>query len=322
MLTGILDGWWREAQAAGRKPSTYESYSATTAALIAFLGRDDARRITPDDVVRFKDHRLSTINPRTGKPISAKTVKDGDLSALKTLFGWAVSNRKLPSNPAQGITIKLGKPAKLRGKGFTEEEARAILRPALRHERGRESPGTFAAKRWVPWLQAYTGARVGELAQLRKQDVRREGDHWTILLTPEAGTIKTNEARRIVLHPHLVELGFPAFVEAAPAGHLFVRGKEGDATGPLEGLRNRLIEFAREIVKDPNVAPNHGWRHRFKTVGMEAGIPQRVLDAIQGHAPRTASDGYGEVTLRTMAAAIERLPRVKLPMEAQHGLDH
>jgi integrase len=298
-LSGILEGWWKEAQATGRKPSTYESYSATMAALIAILRHDDARKVTPDDIVRFKDRRLSTINLRTGKPISAKTVKDSDLSGLKTLFGWAVSNRKLTSNPATGITIKLGKQAKLRGKGFTEEEAKAILSAALRHERGRESPGTFAAKRWVPWLAAYTGARVGELAQLRKQDVAREGGHWTILLTPEAGTIKTNEARRVVLHPHLLELGFPEFVKAAPAGPLFVRpGNDGDVLGPLEGLRNRLIEFAREIVKDPNVAPNHGWRHRFKTVGMEANIPTRILDAIQGHAARTAGDSYGDVTIK------------------------
>ena len=170
---------------------------------------------------------------------------------------------------------------------------------------------TFAAKRWVPWLAAYTGARVGELAQLRKQDVSREGDHWTILLTPEAGTIKTNEARRIVLHQHLVELGFPAFVEAAPIGPLFLKvGPKGDVLGPLQGLKNRLAAFAREIVTDPNVAPMHGWRHRFKTVGMEAGIATRVLDAIQGHAARTSAETYGDVTIRTMAAAIERLPRV------------
>ena len=75
-LTGVLDGWWREAQATGRKPSTHESYSTTMAALAAFLGHDDARIVTPDDVVRFKDHRVATINPRTGKRISAKTVKE------------------------------------------------------------------------------------------------------------------------------------------------------------------------------------------------------------------------------------------------------
>jgi hypothetical protein len=258
-LTGILEGWWREAKATGRKPSTYESYSNTTAGLVAFLGHDDAKRVTPEDVVRFKDHRLAYINPRTGKPISAKTVKDSDLSGLKTLFGWAVSNRRLPGNPVTGITIKLGKSQKLRGKGLTEEEAKALLSAALKVARGGESAGTFAAKRWVPWLAAYTGARVGELAQLRKQDVTREEVHWTIRLTPEAGTIKTNEAKMVVIYPHLVELGFPAFVEAAAPGHLFLKpSKSGDVLGPLQGLKNRLAECSRSIVKDPNAAPMHG----------------------------------------------------------------
>jgi integrase len=312
-LTGILDGWWKEAQATGRKPSTHESYRNTMTGLVSFLKHDDAKRVTPDDIVRFKDHRLATINPRSGKPVSAKTVKDSDLAGLKTLFAWAVSNRKLSSNPATGITIKLGKQAKLRGKGFTDAEAEAILKAALKLTRGGETAGTFAAKRWVPWLAAYTGARVGELAQLRKQDVAREGGHWTIRLTPEAGTIKTNEARTVVLHPHLVELDFPAFAEAAPAGHLFLKpAPNGDVLGPLRGLKNRLAEFSRSLVTDPNVAPTHGWRHRFKTVGMEVGIPTRILDAIQGHAPRTAAEGYGEVTVKAMADAMERVPRVEV----------
>jgi integrase len=312
-LTGILDRWWTEAKATGRKPSTHESYRNTVAGLVAFLGHDDAKQVTPEDIVRFKDHRLASINPRTGKPISGKTVKDSDLAGLKTLFGWAVSNRKLPSNPVTGITIKLGKPQKLRGKGLTEDEAKAILQAAMKVTRGGESAGTFAAKRWVPFLAAYTGARVGELAQLRKQDATREGEHWVLLLTPEAGTIKTNEARKVVLHPHLIDLGFPAFLRAAQPGHLFLKpAKDGDVLGPLQGLKNRLAEFVRGIITDPNVAPMHGFRHRFKTVGMDAGVPSRVLDAIQGHAARTAGDGYGDVTVKAMAMAMERVPRVEV----------
>jgi integrase len=307
-LTGILEGWWTEAKATGRKPSTHESYKNTVAGLVTFLGHDDAKLVTPEEIVRFKDHRLASINPRNGKPISAKTVKDSDLAGLKTLFGWAVSNRKLTSNPATGITIKLGKPQKLRGKGLTEEEVRDILSAAMKVDgEGR----TDAARRWVPWLAAYTGARVGELAQLRKQDVTKEGEHWVLLLTPEAGTIKTNEARKVVLHSHLVELGFPAFVEDAPAGHLFLKpSKSGDVLGPLQGLKNRLSEFVRTVISDPNVAPTHGFRHRFKTVGMDCGIPTRILDAIQGHAARTAGDGYGDVTVKAMAMAMESVPRV------------
>jgi len=92
----------------------------------------------------------------------------------------------------------------------------------------------------VPWLLAYTGARLGEIAQLRKQDLTQEGSHWAVTITPDAGTVKTNEARTVVLHEHLVELGFCAFVSAAPAGHLFLKpGKGGEVRGPLRGLKNR-----------------------------------------------------------------------------------
>ena len=135
--------------------------------------------------------------------------------------------------------------------------------------------------------------------------------------TPEAGTIKTNEARKVVLHPHLIDLGFPAFLRAAPPGHLFLKpAKDGDVLGPLQGLKNRLSEFVRTVITDPNVAPMHGFRHRFKTVGMEAGIPSRILDAIQGHAARTAGDSYGDVTVKAMAMAMAMIPRVSVSLEA------
>lgn len=124
------------------------------AAFVSYLGHDDASRVTRDDVVGFKDHRLASTNPRNGRPISAKTVKDSDLAALKTVFGWAKANGRMNTNPAEGVTIKLGKPRKLRSKGFTDAEAKAVLNTALRLRRGQERPKTFAAKQWVPWLCA------------------------------------------------------------------------------------------------------------------------------------------------------------------------
>jgi integrase len=165
----------------------------------------------------------------------------------------------------------------------------------------------------VPWLCAYTGARVGELAQLRKEDIRRDGAHWIATITPEAGTVKTNEARDVVLHKHLAEVGFTAFVKGASSGHLFLTpSSSGDVLGPLQGVKNRIGEFVRTVVSDKNVAPSHGWRHRFKTVGIEAGIEHRILDAIQGHRPRNVAEGYGEVTVKTQAKAIAKMPRYKV----------
>lgn len=308
-LTAILEDWWKEAKATGHKPSTFESYGNTVKHLIRFLGHDDARKMTPENIVAFKDDRLTSINPKTGRPASPKTVKDSDLAALKTLFGWAVTNRRLASNAAAGLTIKLGKKPRHRPKGFTDGEAVDLLRAADARQRGQERPKTFAAKRWVPWLCAYTGARVGELAQLRKQDLRKDGEHWVIRITPEAGTVKTDEAREVVLHRHLVEKGFPAFVQSCADGHIFLTpAKDGDVLGPLQGVKNRLAEAARTIVTDAQAQPNHGWRHRFKTVAREAGIDSRIVDAIQGHAPRTAGEDYGDVTISAQARVMASFP--------------
>ncbi|MEP0321835.1 DUF6538 domain-containing protein [Bauldia litoralis] len=301
-LTGLVEDWWREAKATGRSVSTYESYRNTMKRLAAFLAHDDARRVTIDDVLRFKDHRLSEV--------SAKTVKDSDLVGLKSVFGWALDNRRIETNPAQGVTVKRSKKVWTREKGFTPDEAKAILTHALHHERGREAPKTFAAKRWVPWLCAYTGARVGEIVQLRKKDVRSERGHWMITITPEAGTVKTKEAREVPLHEHLIELGFGDFVERSADGYLFLGATPGeDIRGRWEGCKNRVREFVREVATDVRIAPNHAWRHLFKTMGREADIQERVLAILCGQVATTDGEDYGNATMQAKLNAIAKLPR-------------
>lgn len=304
-LNGLVEDWWKEAKRAGRKQSTYESYRNSMGRLVTFLKHDTANRVTPEDIVRFKDHRVQS-------GVSPKTVKDSDLAGMKTVFGWAVVNRRLPSNPAQGITIKVGKTRKLRSKGFYDSEAIAILKHARDFVPGREAPKLAAAKRWVPWLCAFTGARVGEMIQIRKEDIRREGKLWVLHVTPEAGPVKTDEARDVVLHRQVIEEGFLEFYDKSKGGYLFVDPKAGElgVRNAVKTARNKVNEFVREVVKDKNVHPSHGWRHRFKTVGIDQGVEMRVLDAIQGHSPRNVSEGYGDVTVKAKANAIAKFPLI------------
>lgn len=134
-----------------------------------------------------------------------------------------------------------------------------------------------------------------------------------LTISPDAGTVKGKEFRKIPLHAHLLEMGFMRFVEAAPKGYLFMTIKPGKSfLGVWQSKKNRLSEWAREHVTDPNVAPNHGWRHTFKTIGFEAGIQEKVLDAICGHAPSSVGRQYGTVTLKAKVDAMERFPRYKL----------
>jgi hypothetical protein len=66
-------------------------------------------------------------------------------------------------------------------------------------------------------------------------------------------------------------------------------------------------------VRDPAIQPNHAWRHTFKRLSYTAGIEERVADAIQGHAPRTAGRKYSEPPIQVKAEAVAKVPRFEVP---------
>lgn len=243
--------------------------------------------MTVDDVVRWKDHLIAS-----GK-VSAKTINEGRLAALSSVLGWGKDNRKLTINAALGIRVRAKKKPRTREKDLREEEAKIILRASLKAGSLEEQLARRhkAARRWIPWLCCYSGARVTEIAQLRGSDVQQEEGHWFMLLSPEAGSIKSDEFRRVPLHPHIIEQGFIEFVRAAGKGPLFYdpkRARAGKADKPQANtVGHKLAEWVREIgVDDPQVAPNHGWRHRFivlEELGEASNVPPIRLDGIRPH---------------------------------------
>ncbi len=115
-------------------------------------------------------------------------------------------------------------------------------------------------------------------------------------ITPEAGTVKGDAARVVPLHEHLVAQGFLTFVLQHKDGPLFYEPDTETANlDPIERrkprysqVRQRLATWVRELgVDDPNISPNHAWRHTFKKIADRAGITERMSDYITGHAPRS-----------------------------------
>src|ERR1035437_7514277 len=73
-----------------------------------------------------------------------------------------------------------------------------------------------------------TGARLNEITQSRESDLKPEvnPDHrseviWMLDITPAAGTVKTGLARKVPLHPHLIEQGFLSYVQTRVGLPLF-----------------------------------------------------------------------------------------------------
>ena len=249
-----------------------------------------------------------------------RTVNDVWLTAANTVYAWAVRERLVGHNPFNGLKVTEPKRVQHREtKAFTPEEAATILRAA--GEIGEPSTTFNGAIRWVPWLCAYSGARAGEITQLRGADIEHRGQVCAMKLTPEAGTMKTGKPRTVPIHAHVIEQGFIEFVKLRGKGPLFYDPKEDDdPSDPLNPkrprpvtVRQRLAAWVRKQgVIDKEVSPNHAWRHTFKQIADRARISERMSDYITGHSHKTEGARYGAPTLEDMAAALKRFPRYRV----------
>ena len=210
--TQLFEQWVSERRPAA---ATVESWRYVFSAMCEHFKDRSAASITPDEAQHWLRSLVTTER-------SARTVRKTYLTASNTVLGWALEHKHVARNPFEDAKIVVPKKRRNRDtKAFRSDEYRTILKSA--HEII-DTPTTFgAAKRWVPWLCAYTGARPGEMTQLRKRDVIEQDGIWAIQITPEAGTVKTGEPRTVPLHKHLIAQGFVKFAQDHRDGPLFYK---------------------------------------------------------------------------------------------------
>lgn len=296
-------------------PSTVTRWRAVFLTMQREFAEGGADGIT-EDAARAWVHGLIT------KERQASTVREVWLSASRTVFEWARVHKRIRQNPFKEVKVDVPRKVQKRedGRNFTVEEARMILKASLTYQK--PTTPTERARRWVPWLCAYSGARSGEITQLRGGDIEDREGFYVMRITPEAGTTKTNKARVVPLHEHLIAQGFIAMVRQVGNGALFYNDKTPQkmSSDPLKPTRPRAVTARAHLgtwvrglgVDDPDISPNHSWRHLFKRTGDEVGMSDRVNDAITGHVPPTEGQKYGPPKVATMAEAMKKFPRYKL----------
>ncbi len=287
----------------GISAATAKKYGATFRQIARILGYDDLRRITDDDARRFVQARMDE-GRNTG------TVQD-DVLAAGAVFNWGVRQKRFTSNPWKDIAPKAprrGPPPRVK---YGDDEARRILTSA------REESGWL---RWAPWLMCFTGARIGEIAELRRGDVHTDKALQILDIVPTDARAGKNEEfqRMIPLHSALIAEGFLDYVASLPPnpdGPLFPSIKPDPHGRRDTPAQTQLGRWMRSKVKitDPKKAPAHSWRHWVKD--QLRGSDAEAQDAILGHYnPRNAGAGYGKGFRGMPDKLVEVVEKIKSPL--------
>ena len=326
-ITGLVEPW-RQAK---EKPNaaTYDRYKRALANFAAFLGHDDATQVRPGDLQRWL---IALKDRKAGKErLTANTINTGYRAGVKACFAAAAEAGALRVDPLAGVRFKIKAdaakaPSRL---PYGDEDAARLLASA------REQQGTM---RWLPLLLAYTGARIGEIAQLRRDDVRfaspeearKAGDAVGTVVEPQrqAGvyflrltnegqgqTLKNLSSRREVpLHPAIIEAGFLDFVAKVGAGqYLFPAVTTGKYGNKVDGASRDYRKWARKTVGIADLRLTaHSWRHRIEDQLRDAGAPEDIRDALTGHASKSMGGRYGRGhSLATKAEWLAKVPVVE-----------
>ncbi len=195
-------------------PSSVNRWRAVFGALRETFGDRDLVTITAEEAQEWLEGLTTEVR-------SAHVVNDVWLRAARTVTQWAVTRKRIPSNPFSGATVALPRRApKLREREFLEAE---MANHSQGHARASSGPYGALQRRRAPlgpMACAYTGSSPGEATQLRGEDITRHPEErfWMMRITPDAGDVKGNTARTVPLHEHLVEQGFVEFARSKGQG--------------------------------------------------------------------------------------------------------
>ena len=301
-LKDLID-WWSVERNPPRK--TLMEWSRVINRLQAAFPDANPESVTRRDLVQFKDALLA-------QGLAAKTVKN-HVNVLHALWASAITNERVTraDNPAHGIRVSAKRDPATRRLPYSDDDARTILRATRGHT---------GARRWLMWLLLYTGARLDEICQVTKADVRHdpEGGYYLDIHHGQPGEGRhlknLGSERKVPIHRQVVAEGFIEWTTSRPDGPLWPDLRP-DTFGSRGGTASKVLgRWVRSLGIDDSRKVLHSARHRFKDVCRACEIPKDQHDALTGHSGSgDVGSGYGlGYPLATLRRAVNRIPDLEL----------
>lgn len=304
----------------GANGATAKRWRPKIAAFCQFIGHSDLCRMTRDDAYKWADHLAE-------QGIAKKSIREVWIASLRATTGFQTERGKFKGeNPFSRIRIRGVKSTKQSNqKGFSDAQTSTILTATLGTFSHLTTLETRAARRWIPWICAYTGARVNEITSLLPSDIRPDPETGIVCFYLRPEVTKGAYERIIPVHSHLEEQKFFDYVDKRQKAGLPLfydpkRAEGGENANPQwQKVAERLGDWVVNSLKVTGVAPNHAWRHRFKSVARDVDMHPEVEAFITGHGGsddpkeiKKISLKYGDPWVRTLRKAIELYPRYEI----------
>lgn len=318
-LTELLNNWALERKP---DPRSITYYGRAVAKLIEYCNVQHVRQVTKSHIVTLKNRLLEE---------GTTTVTTNNyLTNLTTLFSFATGNNVIEVNPAKDIRVQVSRDDKKERLPFTVEQLNQLFSSEVYSKGARPSGGKGEAAYWLPLLGLFTGARLNELCQLLKVDIRQESyydqaqqEHvcWVMEITDagEGQKLKNSASwRRIPIHPTLIEMGFIDFVRLSPGPRVFHELTASKAYDSISASWSKWFSrYLTNIGLKSDALVFHSFRHTFKYFSRHNSLPDSLQYAILGHTSGKTGDHYGGPTfpLAPLVQAMNNyiLPRLQLP---------
>lgn len=267
---------------AERRPRTHRRYSVSLVSLKEWFGNKRLSEITPQDIDRFKQARLSA--GRKGSTINR------DLACLRRLLRVAVRRNMLRASPfSDGRVDFMPEQGRERILSFAEE--RAYLKaanPTLRD---------------VATVILECGCRPDEVFRIQVEDVDLRGRTLKI----QSG--KTKNARRSV---PLTQSAFDVLrrrLSDANGTYLFPFRK-GFGLPDWNRPMTQLWNAHKEALTESKIRPAftlYDCRHTYGTRAIESGVDPLSLMRLMGHSNLSTTNRYCHLSHRHLADAQKRI---------------
>jgi integrase len=237
--------------------------------------------------------------------VSAGTVNK-QLGAVQAIAGWAHHNGVIPDDvPWADPFHKMRVEEEQSRRGpFDARELQEVFSAPLFTANEEPEGAKGAAGVWLPLLALFTGARRGEIAAFKVENVRKDEATHTPMLFIVADRkvgkrVKTKTSERVVpVHPQLVKLGFLKYVEGrardGEQAWLFpaVAPDQGRALSAWGKWWSRYLRQTVGIIDAARVF--HSFRHGFQDALRRATADEELRDALAGRSNRNSvSRTYG-----------------------------